>query len=64
VRALRARLSPNQRLEIDGGIDRQTIARAAEAGADTFVAGTAIFAARHPAEALRELYCLADAQVR
>lgn len=31
------------RLEIDGGINRDTIAKAAEAGADTFVAGSAIF---------------------
>ncbi|MFN3235197.1 MAG: ribulose-phosphate 3-epimerase [Gammaproteobacteria bacterium] len=31
------------RLEIDGGISSTTIASAAEAGADTFVAGSAIF---------------------
>jgi len=31
------------RLEIDGGIKADNIARAAEAGADTFVAGSAIF---------------------
>ena len=31
------------RLEIDGGINKNTIAKAAEAGADTFVAGSAIF---------------------
>ena len=31
------------RLEIDGGINLQTIGEAAEAGADTFVAGSAIF---------------------
>ena len=31
------------RLEIDGGINKDTIAKAAEAGADTFVAGSAIF---------------------
>ena len=30
-------------LEIDGGINKDTIAKAAEAGADTFVAGSAIF---------------------
>jgi ribulose-phosphate 3-epimerase len=30
-------------LEIDGGIDAKTIGRAARAGADVFVAGTAIF---------------------
>ena len=31
------------RLEIDGGINKDTIAKAAEAGADTFVARSAIF---------------------
>ena len=31
------------RLQIDGGIKVENIAQAAEAGADTFVAGTAIF---------------------
>ena len=30
-------------LQVDGGIDMSNIARAAEAGADTFVAGSAIF---------------------
>ena len=33
------------RLEVDGGINRQTIAAAREAGADTFVAGKAVFSA-------------------
>ena len=31
------------RLEVDGGINNETIGLAAEAGADTFVAGSAIF---------------------
>ncbi|MDA8696644.1 ribulose-phosphate 3-epimerase, partial [Gammaproteobacteria bacterium] len=31
------------RLEIDGGINNETIGLASEAGADTFVAGSAIF---------------------
>jgi ribulose-phosphate 3-epimerase len=35
-------------LEVDGGINRETIAAAHGAGADTFVAGHAIFAAREP----------------
>jgi ribulose-phosphate 3-epimerase len=34
-------------LEVDGGIDPATIARAARAGADVFVAGTAVFGARN-----------------
>jgi ribulose-phosphate 3-epimerase len=35
-------------LEVDGGISRDTIAACARAGADTFVAGNAIFAAKDP----------------
>ena len=42
-------------LEVDGGITRQTIAAAHQAGADTFVAGNAIFASADPARELQEL---------
>jgi ribulose-phosphate 3-epimerase len=35
-------------LEVDGGISRATIAQAHDAGADTFVAGHAVFSARDP----------------
>jgi len=35
-------------LEVDGGISRATIASVYDAGADTFVAGHAIFSARDP----------------
>lgn len=42
-------------LEVDGGIARQTIAAAHQAGADTFVAGNAIFASADPARELQEL---------
>lgn len=45
-------------LQVDGGVDRNTIGVAAEHGADTFVAGSAVFRAEDiPAEidALREL---------
>ncbi len=43
------------RLEVDGGINAQTAREAALAGADAFVAGSAIFAAPNPAEALRAI---------
>ena len=42
-------------LEVDGGITAQTIAAAHQAGADTFVAGNAIFASGEPARAVGEL---------
>jgi ribulose-phosphate 3-epimerase len=35
-------------LEVDGGINRETIATCWRAGADTFVAGNAVFSARDP----------------
>ncbi len=42
-------------LEVDGGIDPSTIGRAARAGANVFVAGTAVYAAANIAEAIAEL---------
>jgi ribulose-phosphate 3-epimerase len=43
------------RIEVDGGIGEDTIAAAAEAGADAFVAGTAVYGADDPADAVRRL---------
>jgi len=43
------------RLEVDGGISRMTIHQVRNAGADTFVAGSAIFNAEDPAGEVREL---------
>ncbi len=42
-------------LEVDGGIDEHTAPVAAAAGADTFVAGNAIFGTDHHLEAARRL---------
>ena len=41
--AVKKRLRPNQRLEIDGGINADTIRQARSAGVDWFVVATAIF---------------------
>jgi ribulose-phosphate 3-epimerase len=43
------------RIEIDGGIDRTNIAEVAASGAEIIVAGSAVFGASDPAEAVREL---------
>ena len=43
------------RIEIDGGIDRDTIAEVAAAGAEIMVAGTAVFGQGDPERAVREL---------
>jgi ribulose-phosphate 3-epimerase len=42
-------------LQIDGGVNAQTIERAAAAGVDVFVAGTAVFGAHDPAGAIEAL---------
>jgi ribulose-phosphate 3-epimerase len=62
VRAVRRRVrvkSLEVRIEVDGGIAADTIEQAAEAGADAFVAGTAVYGAADPAEAVRKLRALA-----
>jgi ribulose-phosphate 3-epimerase len=43
ARAVRQRLRPDQRLEIDGGINPHTLRQAADAGVDWFVVASAIF---------------------
>jgi ribulose-phosphate 3-epimerase len=55
VRALLDRAGSRATLEVDGGITTETIAEAWGAGADTFVAGTAVFGAADPAQAVRDL---------
>jgi ribulose-phosphate 3-epimerase len=42
-------------VEIDGGINSDTIEAAAEAGVDCFVAGSAVYGAQDPARAVRAL---------
>jgi ribulose-phosphate 3-epimerase len=48
-------------LQVDGGISESTLAQAAEAGADTFVAGSAVFGAADPALAIAALRSTASA---
>jgi ribulose-phosphate 3-epimerase len=55
VRALLDRRGARAALAVDGGITTDTIGAAWGAGADTFVAGTAVFGASDPAEAVRDL---------
>ena len=42
-------------LQVDGGVDAETIERCAEAGADVFVAGSAVYGADDPAAAVQAL---------
>ena len=46
---LRDLIGPDRALEVDGGIDAETAAQCAAAGATVFVAGTAVFGAQDPA---------------
>lgn len=55
IHAVRRLISPQTLLEVDGGLNSDTIGRCAAAGAQLFVVGSAIF--RHPeyGQAVREL---------
>lgn len=51
-------------IQIDGGVSAATIERAAEAGADVFVAGSAVYGADDALAAIGELRALAAARMR
>ncbi|KAK5139931.1 hypothetical protein LTR04_003260 [Oleoguttula sp. CCFEE 6159] len=54
VKALRERF-PNLNIEVDGGLSEKTIDQAANAGANVIVAGSAVFGAKSPADAISKL---------
>ncbi|KAK7521956.1 Ribulose-phosphate 3-epimerase-like protein [Phyllosticta citricarpa] len=54
VTAVRERY-PNLHVEVDGGLSEKTIDKAADAGANVIVAGSAVFGANDPAEVIRNL---------
>ena len=47
-------------LQVDGGVSAETIERCAEAGADVFVAGNAVYGAADPAAAIERLRAAAQ----
>ena len=47
-------------LQVDGGVHEETIEQCAEAGADVFVAGSAVFGSDDPAAAVRALRAQAE----
>src|SRR6202000_82714 len=47
-------------LQVDGGVSDETIERCAEAGADVFVAGSAVYGAQDPCRAARDLRAQAE----
>jgi len=56
---MRARYNASFRIEVDGGVEAGNTAELAQAGANTFVAGTSIFHTADPAAATRQLKKLA-----
>lgn len=60
ARELLARRGPEVWLQVDGGVGEETIERCAEAGADVFVAGSAVYAADDPAKAVQDLRARAE----
>ena len=47
-------------LQVDGGVSDETIERCADAGADVFVAGSAVYGAQDPSRAARDLRAQAE----
>ena len=60
LRALCAEVGADPRIEVDGGISAANIARVAAAGADTFVAGSAVYGADDPNAEIDRLRALAQ----
>ncbi len=55
VKRVRAMLGDDVAIQVDGGVNAKTIVDCAEAGANWFVAGSAIFGSDDPAATFREL---------
>ena len=55
TRALLDKVGGDIWLQVDGGVSLETIERCAEAGADTFVAGSAVYSAADPSDMVDRL---------
>ena len=64
ARALMRKHGVETWLQVDGGVSLETIERCAEAGADVFVAGSAVYSADDPDAVVRELRARAEAAAR
>ncbi|MCC6812029.1 MAG: ribulose-phosphate 3-epimerase [Deltaproteobacteria bacterium] len=62
LRALANKLQPSLDIEVDGGINKDTIGEIARAGANVFVAGSAVFGERDYGKAIAELRAAAGAK--
>jgi ribulose-phosphate 3-epimerase len=61
IAELRSLLPASTRIQVDGGINRETIRSARDAGADLLVAGSAVFWSDDPASAYGDLVEVAGA---
>ncbi|MGA4668457.1 ribulose-phosphate 3-epimerase [Propionibacteriaceae bacterium Y1923] len=59
AREIADRTGQEIRIQVDGGVSIETIGRCAEAGADTFVAGSAVYHAADPDAMVNELRSIA-----
>ena len=64
ARAWRTEKRLDYRIEVDGGINSQTAADCAHAGADTFVSGTGLFHQRSMKAAIKKMQKLVGQQAR
>ena len=55
IARLKALVGERAKIEVDGGVDAHTVGACARAGAEIFVAGSAIFHAEDPVKAFREI---------
>ncbi|MGD0941287.1 MAG: ribulose-phosphate 3-epimerase [Terracidiphilus sp.] len=62
--AIRQELGLAFRIEVDGGVAHDTVARVVQAGAELLVAGNAIFGAGHPEQDARALLAVAREAAR
>ncbi len=61
IALLRERIGSDVALEVDGGLDADTVGPAGEAGANLFVAGSSVYGATDPGAAYREIAAAAGA---
>ena len=64
IEVLAEQMDEDQWLEVDGGVNVETAPLAVAAGADTLVAGSAIFGTDDPGQALRALRAAAESVLR
>jgi ribulose-phosphate 3-epimerase len=64
IERLRALIGPEKVLEVDGGIAVKTAGECAAAGATLFVAGSSVYGAHDPAQAVREIATAISGEAR